>query len=74
MSLPHRRYYEEAANRPFLVARVCGQIRKEDCCMCKDEVHEEERHAPACRLIAEETIAIVLEALESGPEIVRQDR
>lgn len=74
MRRPHRRHYEEAAKRPFLVARVCTQIRKEDCCMCKDEVHDGERYAPACRLIAEETVAIVLEALKAGPEIVRQDR
>ena len=42
--------------------------------MCPDDSHEGERYRPACRLLAEEAVAIVLEAIDDGPEQVRQDR
>lgn len=75
MTRPAARFYEEARSRPFLVARICSRLRKgEECTMCPDDSHEGERYRPACRLLAEEAVAIVLEAIDDGPEQVRQDR
>lgn len=74
MSRPASRFYEEARSRPMLVARICGYLRKgKDCAMCGDDIHDGETYRPACRLLAEEAVAIVLEALDEGPEEVRQD-
>ena len=70
---PQKRFYDEARKRPFLVARACGYIRKEDCSMCKDEMVDGEVYAPACRLLAEELVAVIVEGLEIPCEIVRQD-
>jgi len=48
-------------------------MRKEDCQMCPDEVIDEETCSPACRLLAEELLAVCMEELEGGPERVEQD-
>ena len=75
MTRPDRRFYEEAQDRPFLVARVCGYLRQGgECGMCGNETHDGETYSPCCRLLAEEVVAIVLEAVDRGPEEVRQDR
>ena len=41
--------------------------------MCKDETVDGEVYAPACRLLAEELVAVIAEGLETPGEIVRQD-
>jgi hypothetical protein len=75
MRRPDKRFYEAARERPFLVARICGYLRRgKDCDMCGEETMEGETYQPACRLLAEEAVAVVLEAVEQGPEQVRQDR
>lgn len=71
---PAQRYYDVARERPFLAGRVCGYLRQQDCTICADEIIDGETYAPACRLLAEEVIAIVAEAIASGPERVEQDR
>ena len=70
---PEKRFIDQATQRPFLVARICTYMRKEDRQMCPDEVIDEETCSPACRLLAEELLAVCMEELEGGPERVEQD-
>lgn len=72
---PARRFYDEARSRPYLVMRACSYLRGgKDCRQCQDEIQDGEVYSPACRLLAEEMVAVVAEALDSGPEKVEQDR
>ena len=75
MSRPDSRFYAAARERPMIVARICGYLRRgTDCSICQDEIVDGERYQPACRLLAEEAVAVVMEAVDRGPEQVRQDR
>lgn len=73
-SRPDKRFYEQARQRPFLVARICTYMRKEDCHICQDEIIDGDACSPACRLLAEELLAVIIQDLEKGPERVEQDR
>ncbi len=62
MNLPAVKFYDEAENSDALVWRVCEYSH--DCKQCPaTETHfNEEGYKRGCRALAEEIIAIVLEA------------
>jgi hypothetical protein len=65
MTRPPKQFYEQAQRMNYLVFEVCSRLRNLEPCKGCPHVMADERHGPVhkgCRLMAEETIAVVLEA------------
>ncbi len=72
---PSEEFYREGQSRHMLRQRVCVYLRGgEECSDCPDVTTSQgETASPMCRLMAEELIAVVAEALARGEEHIAQD-